>query len=188
MLKIALDFEGVISDTRALKAEVAKQLFGVDISVNIFAKDYVIRSGLLTRDQYRAVRKVVCETEAAFRMVPVEGALTYIPKLIADGHGVEVITSRGGLELDLAQQWTRNTGLRLDFTGVGYGNSKADAAKGFDVYIDDDFGKMEPLVGIVPHLFLFSWDYNLHITACGVAERVGSWKEFYAAINKRVPK
>ncbi len=63
------------------------------------------------------------------------------------------------------------------------GNPKTKACKGLEVYIDDDLPKLEDLVGIVPHLFLFSWGYNEHVEVGDVAKRVKSWKDFYAEIR-----
>ena len=107
----------------------------------------------------------------------------FLPQLVAEGHEILVVTSRGETELRIAKEWTRRQGLALNFVGVGYGNSKADAAQGLDVYIDDDLDKLEPLVGIVQNLFLFSWGYNEHLQEEKVAQRIVSWEEFHRVVQ-----
>lgn len=54
---------------------------------------------------------------------------------------------------------------------------------GLDLYVDDDFDKLEPLVGVVPHLFLFSWGYNAHEEVGTIAKRVASREGLYYAIK-----
>lgn len=184
-MNIGLDFDGVLSDCGRLKSDGAKQLYGVDIQPQDFKKELVTGRGLLTLEQYRELqRRVYSEREIGLSMAPVDGVLDFLPRLLAQGHVVRVITSRESAALAVAQEWTRGKGLELDFVGVGYGKSKAAAAAGFDVYIDDDLAKLEPLVDVVPFRFLFSWGYNKHIDVGTVAQRVASWREFYDAIQE----
>ena len=183
-MKIGLDFDGVISNCGKLKSDGAKNLYGVDIPSAKFKKEIVVGEGLLTAEQYRELQKVIYGTrEMGFLMEPVDGALDYLPCLLANGHTILVITSRGEVQLEIAKEWCIRQGLQLDFVGVGYGNSKAGAAAGLDLYVDDDLDKLEPLVSVVPHLLLFSWGYNIHIKVDSVAKRVASWGELYHTIQ-----
>lgn len=160
-MKIGLDFDGVISDCSKLKSDGAKKLYGIDIPPAKFKKRIAIEEKYLTLEQYRELQNNIYETrEIGFFMEPVKDVLYYLPWLIDAGHTVLVITSRGKVGVEIAREWSIRQKLKLDFIGVGYGNSKADATKGLDVYVDDDLEKLKPLVGIVPHRFLFSWDYN----------------------------
>ncbi len=183
-MKIGLDFDGVISDCGKLKSDGAKKLYGVDIPPAKFKKGIVVGEKHLTMEQYRELQKIIYGTrEIGFLMEPVDGVLQYLPKLVADGYIVLVITSRGEVELEIAKEWSVRQGLQLNFVGVGYGNSKANAATGLDLYVDDDLDKLEPLVGVVPHRFLFSWGYNAHVDVGTVAKRVASWEELYHIIQ-----
>jgi len=74
---------------------------------------------------------------------------------LKNGHNVTVITARDGIGLEIAKEWTLKEGILLDFIGVGYGGSKATAASGLDIYMDDDLDKLEQLIGIVPRLSCF---------------------------------
>ena len=183
-MKIGLDFDGVISDCGKLKSDGAKKLYGVDIPSAKFKKEIVVGEKHLTMEQYHELQKIIYGTrEIGFLMEPVDGVLHFLPRLVADGHIVLVVTSRGEIELGIAKEWSIQKGLQLDFIGVGHGKSKANAANGLDFYVDDDLDKLEPLVGIVPHLFLFSWGYNAHVDVGAIAKRVASWEELYRTIQ-----
>lgn len=183
-MKIGLDFDGVISDCGKLKSEGANNLYGVNISSGQFQKELVVGKGLLSLEQYQELQRKIYNTkEIGFIMKPVDGMLFYLPKLIADGHTVLVVSSRNETGLEIAKEWAVLRNLTLEFVGVGYGNSKAQATVGLDVYVDDELGKLEPLIGIVPNLFLFSWDYNQHLSEGGFVKRVFSWEELYHKIQ-----
>lgn len=185
-MRIGLDFDGAISNCGKLKSDAAKQLYGVDIPPGRFKRELVVGEGpgQLSLVQYRDLQTIIyADRKVGLLMEPVDGALEYIPRLIADGHSVGVITSRKDSSLEVAREWSVMKGLKLDFVGLGYGESKAGAAAGLDVYIDDDLDKLEPLVGVVPNRYLFSWEYNSHIEAGTIATRVSSWGEFYNCIR-----
>lgn len=183
-MKIGIDFDGVICDCGRLKIEAAKQLYGVDIPSAQSEKELVIGNGWLTQEQYRELKRVIYETKEFYpSMRLVDGALFYLAKLIADGHAVSVITSRLGLGLEIAREWTTRQGLALEIVGVGYGNDKVEATRGIDVFIDDDLRKLRLLAKNVPRLFLFSWEYNKHQNENGIARRISLWREFYQAIQ-----
>lgn len=183
-MKIGLDFDGVISDCGKLKSDTAKKLYGLSIPPEKFKKEIVVGEGHLTTEQYLHLQKIIYGTrEVGFLMEPVVGMIEAVSQLIVLGHTLLVVTSRRNVTLEIAMEWSAKQGLDLDFVGVGYGVSKAVACAGLDVYIDDDFDKLEPLVGIVPHRFLFSWGYNSHIETGAVAKRVSSWQEFHKTIT-----
>jgi uncharacterized HAD superfamily protein len=182
-MNIGLDFDGVISDCGRLKSDAAKKLFNKDIPSAKFKRELLIDGGLLTAEQYTELQKTIYGTrEIGMLMEPIQDVLIYLPKIITEGHKVTIITSRGETSLEIAKEWAVLKNLRLNFIGVNGGN-KADASRGLDLFIDDDLDKIEPLVGIVPHLFLFSHGYNEHINTGGIAQRIFSWKEFYEIIS-----
>lgn len=184
-MRIGIDFDGVIANCGHLKALGAQELFGVTIPQEKFKKEIVVGEGILTLEQYRTLQhKIYGTREIGLRMEPVPGVLEYTHQLIAEGHKITVVTSRSHNELDIAWEWSLRQGLTFNFVGVGYGNSKADAARGLTCYIDDDLDKLEPLRDIVPHRFLFSWGYNVHEDARDIARRIHSWGEFYEAIQR----
>ncbi|MEK7114875.1 MAG: hypothetical protein AAB847_00740 [Patescibacteria group bacterium] len=184
-MKIGFDFDGVISDCGKLKSDGAKKLYGLDIPPHKFKREVIIEEGILTAEQYRNLQKIIYGTrEIGFLMELVDGVLQYISKLLTENHTILIITSRGEVELEIAKKWSLKQGLKLNFVGVGYGKSKAGAAEGLDVYVDDDLDKLEPLIDVVPHRFLFSWGYNANVDTGKIARRVASWKELYDIIHK----
>ena len=183
-MKIGLDFDGVISNCGKLKSDGAKKLYSVEIPSKKFTREEVVGKGFLSLEEYRELQRNIYHTkEVGFLMEPVEGMLCYLPKLLAEGHKILIVSSRNGVGLEIAREWALFRNLTLEFVGVGYGNSKAQAVAASDVYVDDDFDKLEPLVGIVPNLFLFSWDYNQHLNEGTVIKRVSSWEELYHKIQ-----
>ncbi len=184
-MKIGLDFDGVISNCGDLKSYCAKALYGVHISPAKFKQEIVVGEKHLTMDQYRELQKIIYGTqEIGFLMKPVDGVLHFLPQLLDDGHTVLVVTSRSDVSLEIAKEWSVRQGLKLDFVGVGYGKSKANAAKDLDFYVDDDFDKLEQLIDIVPNRFLFSWDYNADVEVGTIAKRLASWEDLYLTVRE----
>lgn len=185
-MRIGLDFDGVISDCGELKRLAAQEMYGLDVPADRFKKELLIGDGVLTLAQYRDIQKAIYGTlEFGMRMVAVDGVVEGIGRLRDAGHELRVITSRSGDPLEVARTWCDAKGIDLPFTGVGYDRPKTAAAKGFDVFVDDDLDKLEPLIGEVPHLFLFSWGYNAHVDVGSVADRVASWTEFVDVVEGR---
>ena len=181
-MKIGLDFDGVISDCGKLKSEGAKRLYNVHIPPERFKKELVVGEGLLSLEQYMALQKQIYGTsEIGLLMEPVEGVFRYLSRLREDGHELKIITSRNEEAIKVANEWMRQKGISLPTTNVP--GQKTEACRGLDVYIDDDYDKLEPLIGIVPDLFLFSWGYNqnIHVNQA-VINRVDSWANFYEEI------
>ncbi|MCL5016202.1 MAG: hypothetical protein M1312_01125 [Patescibacteria group bacterium] len=185
-MKIGLDFDGVVadsSDNQEIKSRWAEKLYGVKVPPCDFKKGYVVGNGILTAEQYANLQNFIYgNREIGMAMRPVSGALEFIPRLVANGHLVSVITSRERPALEIAVEWTAKNGLRIPFVGVGYGISKANAAAGMNVFVDDDVNKLKNLLGVVRYRFLFSWLYNAEVDVHNVA-RVHSWEELYSAIQ-----
>ncbi|TAK04866.1 hypothetical protein EPO33_02615 [Patescibacteria group bacterium] len=179
-LNIGLDFDGVIADTSALKREHARALFGVELPADRLKEQMVTADGLMTRDQYRALMRAVCATrDLGLRMAPLPGMDEALRALVASGHDCKIITARCEEEVAVAREWCLSRALPdLPFVSVGYGMPKTEAARGLDAYIDDDLQKLLPLVGAVPHLFLFTQPHNAGDAVPPGIRRVASWYEF----------
>lgn len=180
-MKIGLDFDGPVADHREVKRAIAKSAYGLEPP---YPKGTVIRGDLLTWEEYLAIQKSVYPTrEENLRMKAVDGALEHIRLLKDDGHEISVITSRTGEELDIAMEWADRKGASLHFIGVPHGTSKAEVARGLNCFVEDDLFKLVPLVGIVPHLFLFTLEYNEHSETDGIATKVPHWEALYRHIT-----
>lgn len=183
-LKIGLDFDGVIADCGKLKSDAALRLYGLDIPPGKFKKEIVVGEGLLTEPQYRDLQVQIYGTrELGFLMELVSGVDVYAPKLVEEGHTLQIVTARGDKELAIAREWSDMRGLRLEMMNVPYGQTKAAIAAGCHVFVDDDLDKLAPLVGVVPHNYLFNWEYNLAVDTAGVAKRVYSWAHLYQQVQ-----
>lgn len=184
-MNIGLDFDGVIADTTLLKQQAARELFGLDVAPELLKEETVVSMGIMTREQYRKLAELVCgDTLYGLKITECIGAKKYISALKNDGHTLCVITSRDAQEVKVAEQWCKEHDIELVFISVGYGISKASAAKEMRIhaYMDDDLHKLEPLVGIVPYLFLFETRHNAQSGESDIAQRV-SWQSFYEIIK-----
>lgn len=178
---VGLDFDGVILDRGKLMSAGVRMLYGVEVPPEKCTKEILVGEGYITMMQYSAIYRT---REISIFMEPVYGFLHFLHRLLTDGHSVRVITSRDGVALEIAEEWSISQGLKLNFVGVGYGKSKADAATGLDLYVDDDINKLRPLIGVVSYRYLFSWSYNTHADTGEVAERIHSWAELYSTIQR----
>lgn len=178
-LRIGVDFDGVIADCTELKLEQARTLYRTEIPPHR-AKEYmVVEDGIMTREEYRALMKIVCGTrDIGLRMAEVGDCIEHLSALRDNGHQLVMITSRDGDDLVIAKEWLAVRKMDLDIVSVGYGKDKVQAANGLDVYIDDDLIKLKPLVGLVPHLFLYSQAHNASHEIPPNIRRVDSWEEF----------
>lgn len=183
-MRIGLDFDGIFSDCGQLKADWAKTLYGVGIPPESFKKEIVVGGGLLSAQQYHDLQeRIYGEREIGLQMKPVDGVLEYYPRLIANGYDIDIITLRGEVESEIAREWSADLGLDLKIISVDWRGTKAEAARGCQAFADDDFDKLEPLVGVVPNLYLFSWGYNSDVDTRSVAERVFSWEHLYNQLS-----
>ncbi|MDP2586380.1 MAG: hypothetical protein Q8P32_01225 [Candidatus Komeilibacteria bacterium] len=178
-----MDCDKVILDPDPQKAALAKELFGIDILPEQCKREVAV-PGILTLEQYREIQKTLFYNwEMSKGILPVPGAVDYVRMLMDSGHFIKVITSRTGEALEIAQRLCRQHGLEIfDWQGVGHDVSKKEAAKGLDVYVDDDYDKLEDLIGIVPNLILFAWPANQGITLDPRIIRIEGWENLFQHI------
>lgn len=184
-MKIGLDFDGVIANYPQLKALAAKELFGLDLPASWMKKEILLEKGLLDPEQYRAAQEEACTSRRlTLLMEAMPGAITGIMDMQAAGHTLTVITSRHGQGLALAREWLTSHGLTLPCVGVGYGVSKAEAAREQRAFIDDSPDKLAQLVGTVPHLYLYSWEYHAGRQLPASIRQVDSWARFQEEVSR----
>ncbi|MDQ5949480.1 MAG: hypothetical protein QG589_606 [Patescibacteria group bacterium] len=181
-MKIGFDFDGVWADTHVLKPIVAKKLFGVDI-VGPFSRENVVGK-YLTLEQYDETKHQVYYGN--YPIEPIKDAPFYTTLLEQDEHELKVITSRSGSLLPVVHAMFAEHGLLIEAVGVGYKVSKIEACRGLDVFIDDDLDKLVPLIGMVPHLLLFSQPENRHEREPEAVTRVDSWYDVYQYIRYEI--
>lgn len=194
---VAVDFDGVVADSEYAKITFARKELGIeDLSPPIKRKSVVEQKKIMTLEQYRFLQqKVGGKWEYGRLMVPVPGVLLVIPKLCYQGCPLSIVTSRtdedGYKLLFVAIRWLKMWELFWCFQnilGAGYKQSKAPVIEQIQpkplVYLDDDFDKLLPLIGVVEHLFLLSREHNLDDELPSGIERVESWEGFYNKVCK----
>ena len=181
-MKISLDFGGVIADYRRLWVQAVLELFGELIPVKSASRGQIRE--IIGETRYRYLMKCIYDKwKYGYELLHlVKGADVYLPLLMTE-HQVQVTTTRCDRSLRMAQKFMHDMGLgAIHFEGVGCGRSKAPALKGFDVHVDDSPEKLKQLVGCVPNLFLFSWQYNEGEVPEGIVP-VLSWADLYHRIS-----
>ncbi len=182
-LRIGLDFDGVLSNCAQLKHDAAMELYGVDIDARYFKRELVVGSGILTAEQYNHLQRIICTDPAwGLRMMAIPEAIAHAQQLAADGHDLQIISSRGPAGVRVAKAWLERAGLQIEMTGTS-NTSKRTAATGLDIYVDDDLDKLVD-IDVVPERYLMSQPYNEHEVLPDGIERVTNWSDFYRRIGQ----
>jgi len=188
IFRIGLDFDGVIANTPALKSIAAKETIGVDIPPEEMLAKNVIEKNFLTMDEYHALQQEVYFEHPQWheQLKPMPDAQKSIQHLLEDGHTLFCITSRTPEAVSLARQWIEREGIPIEIYDMSGHPSKTSVVKDLDVdvFIDDDPQYLEPMVGVVEHLFLFSWSYNQAYDEGERIKRTGSWSDILSRIKK----
>lgn len=182
-LNIGFDFDDVIAYSHETKSKLTQSLFGIYIPPNEFRKDLILAEKILTAEQYFQMGRILFTQEHEINPVP--DAIETLRVLRTDGYDIKIVSSRDaeGKTLQPAINWLKKYNVDIPLFGTGYGNSKLEAVRGLDLFVDDDPEKLEPLIGIVPHILFYKWAHNSHkIPPSGVVE-VSSWKEIYDYIS-----
>jgi len=184
-LDVGIDFDGIISDIGYTKSIVAKILYGVEIAPELCSTPLV--DELLTPTQHNTVRNIAYDSKNIIEhMRFVDGSVDNIRKLLADGHNLEIITTRyTDVSVINAYRLLECEDLhKIPIINLKKGEHKDEVCKGKDVFFDDQFRYLEKLLGVVPHLFLLNWKYNAHVEVPASINRVANWDEFYSCVNK----
>jgi hypothetical protein len=177
-MEIGLKFDGVVANSHLVKAFIAKERFGVDITAEQFRRGLVLTDGLLKREQYKEVERLVMDGSYPIPMVP--EARMYLPLLSRYGNSVCIIVNDEREELDFANKWLAGRDLYdLSIFGASLGFPNREIHDGLDVYVDDNLEKLLPLVGLVPELIFFAQQGNGFEKEPECITRVASWPELY---------
>jgi uncharacterized HAD superfamily protein len=178
-MKIGLDFDGVITDSDKLKAELAFELFGKKIKPEQANKKYLFSNNVLTKEEYTKVQQYAYINDKFHnRLEEIPGAIAGLRSLL-EKHEIKIITSRDGEALRLAKEWLKARDIECEMSGMGYGVSKHSAMTGEDVFVDDDLPKLEQLKGVVGRLILFNSRgiFAEESAEDILVERVSSWDD-----------
>jgi len=193
-MAIASDLIGVIADTDKAIIRCAKDIYGVDLSSVVIKREVVVKSGLLTEKQYRILQlESASNWEWAKHTELIPGVKDVAIFLQEMRCALAIVTSRsdevGYPMLSTTVRWLQEQGLMrylFDVKGVGYHKSKATAIQELRpqpvVYVDDYINKLEPLIGVVEQLFLFTRPHNEYIELPPGIKRVDSWLNIYDVV------
>jgi uncharacterized protein len=187
-LSIGLDFDGVIANTPALKSVAAKEVIGKDVEPEEMLARNVIDKNLMTMDEYHALQREVFFENPQWHnfLHAMKGAPEGIKELQNFGHHVTCVTSRTPDAVSLARQWIEKEGMEIEIHDMEGHNGKMSVAKelGLNVFIDDDPQYLEPMVGQIDNLFLYSWVYNQDYDVGQNITRTGSWSDIMSRMRK----
>ena len=135
----ALDYDGTIADTNALKTQWIQKHLGLDVAPYNCDRTWCVP--LIGEDSYNAMALDVYSKENGLKAGVVPGANEAL-KTFA-GHGrVYVVTARDSTNAPFAEEWLRTNGLMRYIEKIvpRTGKAKADVARslGCRVLVDDD--------------------------------------------------
>lgn len=182
-MRIALDFDDVCTDTEEFGVQAYQELAGLS-GFEYASRTTLVNTGLITLDEYRTYQEqIYCDLDRAKEKLRFkEGFIEHVARLQEGGHTVGIVTARSGTALEIAQYLLSTQGLNLPFVGVGYGNSKAEALKEYDVFIDDDPKNLMDVVDTGIKLFIMTTKENKEFSHPDII-RVSSWAEFYELVS-----
>jgi uncharacterized protein len=187
-LSIGLDFDGVIANTPALKSVAAKEVIGKDVEPEEMLARNVIEKNLMTMDEYHALQREVYFEHPQWHkhLHAMSGAPEGIKELQDLGHFITCITSRTPDAVSLARQWIEREGMNIDIYDMEGHPGKTSVAMelGLNVFIDDDPQYLEPMIGEIENLFLYSWVYNQDYDVGQNITRTGSWSDIMSRMRK----
>ncbi|MDB5178086.1 MAG: hypothetical protein JWN01_29 [Patescibacteria group bacterium] len=158
-MKIGLDFGGVITDVRAVRLRLMKQMLGVRESAHVLELSLDPR---LSLDEYQKLQHLVYGTSEFLNVSAVPNALRSLKQLKQQGHTVWLVSNMQVTGVQFAKQWLTDHEIdSTSFVSVGVGGDKKMVLQHeFDLYVDARSEVLASLVGTIPHLFLFDTVYN----------------------------
>lgn len=180
IMKIGLDFDGVISDYPKMKRGIYKELFNMHLS-----DAQVFYAGkILPDDDHQKYLLGYNDEEINNKHLDFAlDAKVYIKKLIKEHHHLKVVTARHKDNYLFAKNLLNRHGIFIDLEYTTNG-PKDEHLKEFDVFLDDSFKHLLEVKEVVKHKFLFTNPRNADADITGVAKRINSWKEFYEELSK----
>lgn len=169
---IAIDFDGVITNSDFAKANFARNELGLDVTEHVMKESYFVELFGNERGKmlYSQIIKGVYQTEKMLEVPMMPFSREGISSLIKAGWICVVVTSRSGMvsEKGSSAYWSwrflQENGYeikRRNFVNVN-GKSKLDVCIELNTYgiVDDDYSKLVPLINAGLKGFLFSTQTN----------------------------
>lgn len=185
MVRIGLDFDGVIADTIPSMVAYAREHMQLDL----LPEECVTPGGPLRLgvDAYREFVRATHATPFALAFRPTNGTLDSLPRLGRE-HDLVIVTARESAALDNAKRWLDDLGLARCIAAVhssfGPTKSKLVGTLDLDCFVDDIPSTFEAWPGGVSSLL---WDasYNRSVSPPASVERIHGWSGLAAWLARR---
>lgn len=184
MKKLALDFDGTIADTNAMKSILIREKLGLDIPA--WQCDHTLCAPQIGEEAYQEISNIVYDRESTLKTPPLPGVPELLPKL-AEVAEIHLLTARPAYRLAFAKEWLEN--LQLD----GYFQSfltshavdrtwrpKLDvcAEKGFSLLLEDDARHLQQETDGIARVLIKN-GCSGEITVAENVKLVCDWQAFY---------
>jgi hypothetical protein len=144
---VGIDFDGIIADTYALKAQWIKDHVGKDIPP--WQCDRTSCVPLIGAKAYAEMGKYVYGSQATAQTRLVEGVAEVL-KAVSALTCIYVITNRNAVQAQYAQQWLEEQGLAGSvqeiISSAGRDKVVVCVQKGVEWFMDDDMRHLKPVL------------------------------------------
>ena len=186
-MNIGIDFDGVIADTAGLKVRLAKELLGMDLSVENASRSKMLELGIDVKT-YDKTFKAIIMNEESHKIPLVNFAKETIDRICTEhpADRVYIVTSRSDFEVPYLKRIMNDKQIRYHGLINTSDKSKNSVCleNNIRAYIDDDLFKLEQINNGHTHLFFLSRPYNENtIIQNPNIMRVKDWMEFYEKIK-----
>ncbi len=135
----ALDYDGTIADTNAIKARWIRDNLGIEVAP--YKCDHTWCAPIIGEEKYQRMSKVVYNLENSLAAEPVDGAPGAL-KLLAEHGPVYIVTARDMSNAPFAAEWLNERGLMRYIKRIvpWTGEPKISTAKALSCHalVDDD--------------------------------------------------
>jgi hypothetical protein len=180
-LKGAFDFDGVIANTPRKKIELAAQIYGAHVDIKNYNHKGFIDAGM-SDDEYKGLND---KTYSEYNLRPVQGCITYLRKIIDDGHkcGIRSYRMRDPGE-DIINNFLIDYRLEIEDALCTDNQPKGQFCENLDFFVDDRAKHLRDVKKKAKNLFLFDTPYNKDENLTDGMLRVKGWKNLYVLIRK----
>lgn len=182
--KIGLDFDGPVVDTGKLQQLILRK-HGYKVPPTCRYSN-IPTSANLSREEYNRITSIALENEKSIPYLELQKNFKRkLKELLSQGHSVEIITARAGEELKFAKKYLKYNNIDILIHSSGDKNSKVDACRDLDIYIEDMPFEIKELKRSMPRLVLFNTYDNKssvlnkdELRIVSGVERISDWKDF----------
>lgn len=183
VMYLGFDFDGVIANCALLKQKYIKKIFNLEVALEECTRKKVTSLGI-TSEQYDKLLSCIYDTDVAYEIEEIDGAIETLKRLQKERHHVKIVTSRFfQFSGTMVTQWLGKRELNIPLICTNK-TPKGPYCRGLDLFVDDEIEKLELIQPTVDNLFLFSTPYNTEDKGNRIIKRVNNWQELYAEIQK----